>query len=185
MAKNSNDPFVIRIADLSKTRDHPFSLAPDADIRAAIAEELSIPQLRKLRFEGELQPKSRNDWVLNARLGATVVQHCVITLDPVTTRIEEQVHRTYLADLPDSEPGEEQEIPEDDSIEALPAEIDLRALICESLALALPAYPQVEGASLGSLSVTEPGKTPLSDADTKPFAGLADLRAKLSGDDPD
>ena len=184
MAKNSNDPFVIRIADLSKTRAHAFLLEPDAETRRAIADDLSIPHLRKLRFAGELKPQGRNDWTLTANLGATVVQDCVITLDPVTTRIEEPVRRSYLADLPELDSGEEQEIPEDDSIEALPTAIDLRALITESLALALPAYPQVEGASLGNLSVTEPGKTPLSDADTKPFASLAGLRDKLGNGEP-
>lgn len=185
MAKNSTDAFVIRVADLSKSRSHPISLVPDAETRSAIARDLAIPQLRKLRFEGELKPQGRDDWTLTAQLGATVVQDCVITLEPVTTRIEEPVQRSYLASLPETGTAEEQEIPEDDSIEPLPAAIDLRALITESLALALPAYPQIEGASLGNLSVTEPGKTPLSDADTKPFAGLAGLRDKLGGGEPD
>ena len=185
MAEKRADPFVIRIAELSKTRSHAFALVPDAKQRQQLAAELGIPQLRKLRFEGELRPQGRSDWSLHAKLGATVVQDCVITLDPVTTRIDEEIFRTYLAELPDFEMEEEQEVPEDDSIETLPAALDLLAVIREALALALPAYPQVEGASLGSLSVTEPGKTPMSDADTRPFAGLAGLRDKLGNSDKD
>ena len=183
MAKNSNDPFVIRIADLSKARDHEFALSPAAAIRRTIADDLGILHLRKLRFEGALTPSGRDDWTLTARLGATVVQECIITLEPVTTRLEEPVTRRYLSELPDPDAAEEQEIPEDDSIEPLPALLDLQALMRESLALALPAYPQVEGAHLGSLSITEPGKSPMSDAETKPFAGLASLRDKLGDKD--
>jgi hypothetical protein len=53
------------------------------------------------------------------RLGATVVQPCVATLAPVTTRIETGVTRRYLADWQEPE-GEEAEMPEDDTTEALP-----------------------------------------------------------------
>jgi hypothetical protein len=49
----------------------------------------------------------------------------------------------------------------------------------EALVLHLPLYPRVEGAELGELAVTEPGKTPLRDADLRPFAGLAALKDKL------
>jgi uncharacterized metal-binding protein YceD (DUF177 family) len=162
----------------------PVLVTPDAPARAAIARYLGIRDVRKLRFEGSLTPEGRRDWTLTATLGATVVQDCVVTLDPVVTRIDEPVTRRYLADMP--EPGlGEVEMPEDDTIEELPASLDLAAVMIEALSLALPPFPRAPGAELGQLSVTEPGSAPL-DADTvRPFAGLAGLRDKLGRDSTD
>ena len=53
----------------------------------------------------------------------------------------------------------------------------------ESLAIELPTYPKVDGASLETTAFTEPGKAALSDDDVKPFAGLAALRDKMQKDD--
>jgi uncharacterized metal-binding protein YceD (DUF177 family) len=86
-----------------------------------------------------------------------------------------------LADLPEIE-GEEVEMPEDESIERLPAAIDIAEVMIESLALNIPLYPRAEGTDLVEMQVTEPGKKAMTDEDAKPFAGLAALRDKLDGD---
>jgi len=44
-----------------------------------IAEELGLSDLRKLRLQGRVF-EDGTDWVLDAQLGATVVQPCVVTL---------------------------------------------------------------------------------------------------------
>ena len=44
----------------------------------------------------------------------------------------------------------------------------------------LPLYPKIEGAELGSYSVTEPGAKPLNKENIKPFAKLSELKDKLS-----
>ncbi|MDU8946084.1 YceD family protein [Ovoidimarina sediminis] len=159
-----------------------FSLMPDKAERAKLAERLDLLGLPKLRFEGEVAPEGRGDWRLSARLGATVVQPCGVTLEPVTTRLDEDVSRLYLRDLPDPGPGEV-EMPEDDSVEALPGTLDLGEVMAEALALALPAFPRAPGVAPGDAQFTEPGKTPMRDEDTKPFAGLGALKAKLEKKD--
>ncbi len=169
-----------RVADLAARKATRFDLSPDPDMRRRIAEQLGIVAVDKLRFRGELRPQGRGDWVLEATLGATVTQPCVITLAPVTTRIEEAVTRRYLADMPEPE-GEEVEMPEDDSAEPLLAVIDAGAVLTEALTLALPLYPRAEGAQLGATRFTEPGAEPLEDEALKPFAGLADLMKKTGG----
>ena len=168
----------LRFSNLNQQSGHDVLLEPDAADRAAIAEELGIVAVRKLRFAGLVRPEGSRDWRLEAVLGATVVQTCVVTLDPVTTRIDEPVLRRYLTQVPDPEPGEV-EMPEDDSVEPLPATLDLRAVMIEALSLALPPYPRADGVEPVDLAVTEPGKTPLTDDDVKPFAGLSALRDKL------
>lgn len=171
---------VIRVADLNPGSGRSFEIEPDADWRAAITAELDLTGLRKLRFTGRIVAEGKADWRLEGHLGATVVQDCVVTLEPVTTRIEEEVVRRYLTDLPEPEAGEV-EMPEDDSIEPLPREIDLGVVMIEALSLALPPFPRKPDAELGEVVVTEPGAKPLRDADLKPFAGLASLRDKLGG----
>lgn len=181
MAETAQD---LVLARLSRTGPTPFALAPEAPERAALAAALGVLSLRKLRFSGRLIPEGRRDWRLEADLGATVVQACVVTAEPVTTRIDEPVLRRYLADLPEPE-GDEIEIPEDDSAEQLPVSLDLGAVMAEALALALPPYPRAPGAELGEARFAPPGTAPLSDADTRPLSGLAALRDRLRGtDDP-
>lgn len=165
------------VVRLSEARDVvPFEFAPEAGGRAAIAAELGIPGVRKLRFAGRLLPEGRRDWRLEASLGATVVQDCVVTLEPVATRIDETVARRYVEGFREAE-GSEAEVPGDD-VEGLPASLDLHEVMVEALALALPPYPRAEGVELGEVVATEPGVEPLTEETRKPFAGLRDALGK-------
>lgn len=171
-----------RVADLSQNSPTPFELRPDPAWLRALAEELDVIDLRKVVFSGTIAGQGRRDWVLKAKLGATVVQPCVVTLEPVTTRIDTDVRRTYLAEMPEID-AEEVEMPEDDTQEQLGTVIDPAQVMAEALALALPLYPRKDGAEVGTMSVAAPGIAPLSDDDVKPFAGLASLRDKLQDKD--
>lgn len=168
----------LRFADLGNRAKTPFSLAPSADERADLAQELGLSGIKKLTFEGEISPDGAKDWRLTAKLGATVVQPCVVTLDPVTTRIDEKTSRRFLAEMPEID-GVEIEMPDDDSIEELPNEIDLYDVLAESLSLAVPPFPRRADAEAVEISVSQPGVTPMSDADAKPFAGLGALKEAL------
>lgn len=176
---NATDaPSPLRLSRLPTNEPTEFRLMPDAPELTSLAKNLDLLDLRKVRFEGRLTPEGRNDWRLEATLGATVVQPCSVTLAPVTTRIDVPVLRRYLANYVASEDAET-EIPDDDSIEPLPVAVDLKAVLTESLALALPDFPRAEGAELGEAVFAAPDVTPLSDDDVKPFAGLADLKKRL------
>lgn len=158
-------------------------IEPDADTRAAVAEELGIVSVRKLRLQGRLTPEGRNDWRFDGELGATVVQPCGVTLEPVSTRLDEPVTRRWLADMPEAPEGGEVEMPEDETAEPLRATVDLGAVMVEALALALPPFPRAPGAELGEAVYAEPGRAPLTDEALRPFAGLSSLRDKLTGRD--
>ena len=173
---------VIRLAELSQRRDSQALIEPNAGARAAVARQLDIPGIRKLRFAATLTPEGASGWRLTGELGATVVQECVVTLEPVVTRIDETVTRRYMPGLSEPE-GSEVEMPEDDTVEPLPAAIDIAQVMIEALALALPDYPRAPEAGSGDVAVSEPGVEPLRDADLKPFAGLKGLRDKLGGGD--
>lgn len=171
----------VRVADLNARTGHDICLEPDAEARAAMADRIGIPAIRKLRLEGRIEAEGKHDWRFRGRLGATVVQDCVVTLDPVTTRIDVDVLRRFQAGyVPPEE--DEIEMPEDDSLEPLGEMIDPDAILEEALVLALPLYPRKDGAGIGEAVFTEPGKRPMTDEDARPFAGLAALRDKMDGD---
>lgn len=172
----------LRVADLPQNAPTPFDLRPSAASLDEIRQDLGLLGLRKLSFVGEVRAQGKRDWVLNGKLGATVIQPCVVTLEPVTTRIDIPVHRTFLADWTDPDEPEF-EIPEDDESEPLGPEIDPALVMVEALSLALPQYPRKDGAELGQVGYTEPGKQAMTDEDVKPFAGLAGLRDALKKDE--
>lgn len=177
-AKATHYSHVIRIDDLTARRDTAFALVPDADARTAVAATVDALKIGKLRFAGQLRPVGRRDWRLEADLGATVTQSCVITLTPVTTRIDLQIQRQFIAGLEPDEAAEA-EMPEDETVEPLTPEIDLGMLMTEALALALPLYPRAPDAELGEAIFSPEGTAPLTDEEMRPFAGLAELKKKL------
>lgn len=178
MAQSLPSDTALRVTDLSQSGENGFALRPEADELNAIADELGFSALRKLSFVGRIKPLGGTDWSLEGRLGATVVQPCVATLDPVTTRVDVDVTRQFISTYvhPD-EP--EIEMPEDDSIEPLGTWIDPGQVMRESLTLAAPDYPRKDDTSLGQMVYTKPGDAPMTDEDARPFAGLADLKNKL------
>lgn len=170
-------PFVV--ADLPTKRETTFSLAPDSELLKIIADRLGLRGLRKLRFVGELTPIGRSDWQLTAKLGVTILQDCVVTLERVSTRVDETVTRNFTKDEPEFEEGSELEMPDDVSFELLGDIIDPGEIMVEALALVIPEFPKTEGAELGESNFTTPGVTPMDDAEARPFAGLKALQEKL------
>ncbi|QFT63191.1 DUF177 domain-containing protein [Roseivivax sp. THAF30] len=180
-------PGPFRVAALATRAPTSFALSPGAEERAGIAETLGFLALRKLVFTGEIKPLGKHGWRLEGQLGATVQQSCVVTLAPVTTRIDTHVERTFrpetMMDTPD--PGTEVEMPEDETVEPLGEVIDPASVMIEALSLAAPDYPRIEDAPEASAEARPDGAEPIREEDTKPFAGLADLKRKLSEGDAD
>ena len=168
----------LRLSDLATRQPTPFELTPNAEERRAAAEVLGITGIKKLKFSGHIAPLNSKDWELSADLGATIIQECVVTLDPVTTRLDEKITRRYVSEIEEIE-ANEIEMPEDDTVEALPVNLDLVQVMTEALSLALPLYPRADGADLGEAVFTQPNTAPMTDDDAKPFAGLGALRDSL------
>ena len=170
---------LIKLKRLNPTEKHTFSIGVSDQQKRQLITEFDLVSLGKVRLEGHLSAAGSADWVLKADFGATVEQSCVVTLEPVKTRIEEKITRNYVAGFEFSDDAESETVV-DELTETLPAEIDLFEILKETLAIGLPAYPRKSGAEVGNLTVAPPNTTPLSDDDVKPFAGLADLKDKLT-----
>jgi uncharacterized metal-binding protein YceD (DUF177 family) len=169
----------LRTAEVSARREHRFAVTPDAAGAAGIAALLGLLSVERLEFRGTVRPEGR-DLVLEGRLEAAVVQASVVSLAAVPLRVGVDVVRRYVADLVLPE-GDEVEMPEDDTVEPLPAVIDLGAVMTEALALALPDYPRLPAEELGEVTAAPPGAAPLQAADLSPFAALAGLQVIAGG----
>ncbi|QFQ87233.1 DUF177 domain-containing protein [Paracoccus kondratievae] len=157
-----------RVAHLNPRQPTEFALAPDSTTRDALADELGINALPRLRFSGSIRAIANDSWEVTGTLSARVVQPCVVTLAPVATNLQEEVHRLFSPHV-DSPEGEEVEMPDED-VEPLGQFIDVEAIMVEALTLALPLYPRARGAALDAPEPKEEKEEP-----RKPFAGLADL----------
>lgn len=165
----------IRLSTLPRHAPTEVVLTPSGEALERLRLELDLLALRKVRLSGKLEPEGRRDMRLTATLGATAVQACVVSLDPVTTRIDHQITRVYTADA--TIPTEaETEAPEDDSIEPLPDSLDLLDVLRESLALALPDFPRASGSAFEGAESRPEGAAPLSATPVSPFAALAAIK---------
>ncbi len=172
---------LVRFNRISKAKSFEFDEKPtEAELRA-IARDLGALSVRKMRFSGTLAPLGRDGWQLEGTLGATVTQACVITLEPVRTRLDLEVRRRFLPEPDYDSESLEIEYSGDDEVEPLEATLDLGHVAIEALALALPDYPKAEGAELPPEAID--GDDDSADGDSQnPFAGLAALKDTLDKD---
>jgi uncharacterized metal-binding protein YceD (DUF177 family) len=121
---------------------------------------------------------------LAGRLHAELVQSCVVTLEPVRNRIDEEFEILYrpAGGAPENA-GKAPYEDSDEDAEPLEADsLDVAEAVAAELALAIDPFPRKPGASLNlGPSATENGPIPAPGADTegdtnKPFEGLAALR---------
>lgn len=113
------------------------------------------------------------------RIAASIEQSCVATGEPVPARVDEPFEFLF-SPQPDVEPDAELELGGDDCDVVFHdgACIDLGAAIADTLALNLDPYPRSAGAEA---ALREAGV--LGEEDAGPFAALAGLKRKLSGDE--
>lgn len=140
------------------------ALEADEAERAALALRLGIPAVERLRAELRLRPEPGGAVLAEGRLSAAVVQSCVVTLEPVAQRIEEDVALRLLPAGREPEDGPD----EVDEIATQGGVADLGEAVAEQLALALDPYPRAPGAALPAEA---------ADAGEHPMAALTKLRA--------
>lgn len=152
-----------------------LSVVADEEALAAMAAQLRVSAVES--FQADLTAvRFRGGIRVEGRLKARIVQPSVVTFEPVTQGIEEAVDRVFLPG-PDkghkTTPGTEIYVDLED--EDLPdyidgPEVDLSALLLETVALAIDPYPRLPGESLETLGL----KNDLEDEG--PFASLKSLK---------
>ena len=158
----------LEVEELAPTgRD--FALVPDADARQRLGAALDLLDLPDLRVRGRVWPSADGVFV-EFGLVARVVQRCVVTLDPVTSDIDEQVRLHYTPRAALHQDTETIEFTEDDDLPEplVDGRVDLGAAVCEHLALALDPWPRRPDAEMPAAAT--------SDETPNPFAVLERLK---------
>lgn len=131
------------------TGGRPFAIAAEPAERAALAARLGVERIDRLVAEGTVRRRAAEPLVtVEARLEAEVTQLCVVTLEPVTSRVEASLLRLFA---PGPATTLEEIVIDPLHEEAEPLEgdrLDLGELVAEELAVALDPYPRAPGAAL-------------------------------------
>ncbi len=174
---------LIRFSEINQAKTFEFHLTLSSKKVSDLVKCLDLLNMKKVSLQGKLSSLTPNEWSLKAELRATVKQKCVITFKPVQTIVNQKINRTFSPSASQNTCETEDDgistVIFDDSLQEFNDEIDLAEIIREELTLILPLYPKIEGAELGSYSVTEPGVEPLNEENLKPFAQLVELKYKF------
>ncbi|OUS06875.1 hypothetical protein A9Q96_08925 [Rhodobacterales bacterium 52_120_T64] len=173
----------LKVSSLNNTADFEFDEVPTENETDEMATLFDVVSIRKMRFAGSISPHEDAGWLLEGKLGATVSQNCVVTLERVRTRLDLDVRRIFT---PMADPDENEitlDASHNDELEPLGKEIDLGLVAMEALVLAIPEYPRVEGAELPESVFSPPDTADIEGEAPKAFASLAALKEKLSNPD--
>ena len=120
--------------------------------RAALAVRLGLLALDSLEAEVRLRRGRGSSLIrVSGRLKADLAQACVVTLEPVRQRVDEEFKLLFNLDPKAQEEAPEVfvEIEDEDWPEPVGAEgIDLGEAVAQQLSLAIDPYPRAEGAGL-------------------------------------
>lgn len=171
----------IRLADAAiridsmPTEGRELAVNASEDERGAVAAQLAVSAVEKLAVRLHAD-RFRGGFRVKGRLEAVVVQPSVISLEPVTQEIAEEIDRVFLPGGEKDYAGpagaeifvdlEGEEVP--DHFEG--QEADLSDLIVETLALAVDPYPRLAGETIEDLGIEDGERDEAS-----PFAGLRSL----------
>ena len=157
-----------------------LELEPGEAVRAALARHVGVVAIPALSATLELTHTRGGDVLVAGRLTGTLVQTCVVTLEPFEAAIDEPIAVRFsaatadqakdLAADPEAAAGEvEIGLTEEDPPEPLiDGRIDLGALLTEFLSLAVDPYPRKPGVAWQ--------ETAGPDEPQSPFAALAGLK---------
>ena len=155
-----------------------LDLVADDAARDAIAKAAGLAALPRLEARFDLTRQGADGLRAVGRVSATVVQNCVVTLEPIESQIDEAVDLVFLPDVePPAEAVDLEALEADEPPEAIRnGVIDLGAVATEFLLLGLDPYPRKPGAVFDA--------PPAGDPASHPFAALAALKKGGTAKDP-
>ena len=142
--------------------------------RSGLAEQFGLLAVRSLSAELSLRPWRKSGLRVSGTVRAEVEQACVVTLEPVSQTIEEEIEVNFLPESEIETPGREVDIdPDDDTPEPFTGSaVDLGALVSEYLSLGIDPYPRKPGVAFEPVADDVPESDGTAES---PFAALAGL----------
>lgn len=167
---------IVRI-DKLPTAGRSVSVNADEATRARIAEDMKLLAVESFEADLTVAP-FRGGLRAQGSLKARIVQASIVSFEPVPQNIDEEVDRVFLpvgqtAKAP--APGTEIfiDLEDDDFPDHIDgSEVDLSALLIETLALAIDPYPRRDGEDLAAIGIDA------TEDDSGPFAALRGLKDK-------
>ncbi len=171
--KNIPAPWVVPVTadDIPEEGGQRFDLVADAQTRAAVARIAGLRDLPRLEANFEVTHYGAGGLRVAGRVSATVGQGCVVTLEPLTNEIDEEIAVAFAPQVAaarqagESGPAKETA---DETEPLIDGMIDLGVLATEFLILGLDPYPRKPEA------VFQPPQD--ATAEEGPFAALAALK---------
>lgn len=172
---------VVPLADVGLSGT-TVTLTASPSERQALAEAFDLVDLPSFEATLTVKPWTSHGYRVEGRVIATVVQSCVVTLDPVENSVDEALDVKFVppSEIAKYEPkhNEEGEIELDaetlDIPDVLDGDgIDVGVLAAEHLALGLDPYPRKPGIAFDPDAF---GLASPADEKVSPFAALAQLK---------
>lgn len=139
---------------------------------AALAERFGIEALKHFSARFTRKPYPGGGLLISGRLKAEPVQLCIVSLEPVTERLDKPFSLVVLP--PDGTLSEDPDGPDEIQADAT-GHFDLGEALAEELSLSLNPYPRQAGAHLPL--PPEEAAEPTEATPRNPFAKLAALRS--------
>jgi uncharacterized metal-binding protein YceD (DUF177 family) len=165
----------VRVDDIRET-GRRFDLRADEPTRARVAKTAEVPGISRLEAGFDVTRHGADGLHVAGRVKATVAQTCVVTLEPMTSEIDERVELAFLPSAQPTEPKLDDEHLRhalDEPEPLVNGVVDLGALAIEFLLLAIDPYPRKPEAKF------EPPV--VEDAAAHPLAALAALKRGPDG----
>jgi uncharacterized metal-binding protein YceD (DUF177 family) len=165
----------VDLSSLSEAgRDEAFTV-PQAACRA-IAAFYEIDGLEDFSARFHLSRLAKDEYEMDGHFSATVLQTCIVTLNPMRTALDQDFARRYHV-IPRSAlrhaPATVDIQLSEDEVETLSgSSLDLAVPLLEELSLMIDPYPRSPGAEFGQGGQTEPERE-------SPFAILKALKDRL------
>ena len=166
--------FPVAVEDVAESGER-FELVADAEVRSAVARVAGLYDLPRLEANFEVRRHGAGGLHVTGRISARVGQTCVVTLEPLTNDVAEDVDLLFVPRSAVEQEGQSDasDASWDETEPLIGGSIDLGAIATEFLILGLDPYPRKPGA------VFQP--PPDAAVDEGPFAALAALKKDHDG----
>jgi uncharacterized metal-binding protein YceD (DUF177 family) len=164
----------VRIHEVPPNGRHTRRDRLDSADSAGFAEAIGVEAIADFLLDVDVRPYRGDGLKVTGRVRATVVQTCVVSLDPVQNVIDEEIEASFRPEetlKPHLVHDEEDGLSIDASVAAddplVGGTIDLAEIASEFLALGVDPYPRKPDVAF---------EAPAAGEEASPFAGLAKLK---------
>ena len=156
-------------------KEKSYEIEADHAECAALAKRLGVPAVNSFAATIRMRLTGGGKIVrMGGRIRAQLTQICVVTLEPMSSTVEEEFSRLYSVEADDEMAEVVIEIDEDVPDPVEDGHIDMGEAAAEHLALAMDPFPRSPGAAFTPL----PEEAPEPEVKQSPFAALASVAKK-------